>query len=87
CGGCHQLSNSKAIGGGLTWPASAGFVQSTEFTEAGPDGTRFQLSGALTGVFLPHRAQVLQNFLNRRPSATDYDGDRKADLMDQPLGR
>jgi hypothetical protein len=81
CGGCHQLSNGAAIGGGLpNWPGSAGFVQSTEFTEAGPDGTRFVLSGALTGTFLPHRAQVLQNFLNRRPSASDYDGDRRADL-------
>jgi hypothetical protein len=80
CGGCHELSNSASIGGGLTWPSSAGFVQSTEFTEAGPDGTRFQISGALTGTFLPHRGQVLQSFLDRLPSASDYDGDRKADL-------
>jgi hypothetical protein len=81
CGGCHQLSNGAALGGGLpSWPNSAGFVQATEFTEAGPDGTRFVLSSALTGTFLPHRAQVLQNFLNRRPSASDYDGDRRADL-------
>lgn len=81
CGGCHQLSNGASLGGGLpTWPNSAGFVQSTEFTEPGPDGTRFQISSALTGVFLPHRAQVLQGFLNRRPSASDYDGDRRADL-------
>jgi hypothetical protein len=81
CGGCHQLSNGATLGGGLpSWPSSAGFVHSTEFTEAGPDGTRFRLSAALTGTFLPHRAQVLQNFLNRRPSASDYDGDRRADL-------
>lgn len=80
CGGCHELSNGAAIGGGLTWPSSAGFVQSTEFTETGPDGTRFQISGALTGTFLPHRAQVLQSFIDRLPSASDYDGDRKADL-------
>lgn len=81
CGGCHQLSTGAALGGGLAnWPASAGFVHSTEFNEAGPDGSRFQLSGALVNVFLPHRAQVLQGFLNRRPSASDYDGDRRADL-------
>jgi len=81
CGGCHQLSNGAALGGGLpAWPSSAGFVQSTEFTEPGPDGTRFLLSGALVGTFLPHRAQILQGFLNRRPSASDYDGDRKAEF-------
>ncbi|HEX3760962.1 MAG TPA: VCBS repeat-containing protein [Kofleriaceae bacterium] len=80
CGGCHELSNAASIGGGLTWPSSAGFVQATEFTEAGPDGTRFQISGALSGTFLPHRARVLQAFLDRLPSASDYDGDRKADV-------
>lgn len=81
CAGCHQLSNGAPLGGGLpNWPSSAGFVHSSEFTEGGPDGTRFVLSSALTSTFLPHRAQVLQAFLNRRPSASDYDGDRKADL-------
>jgi len=80
CAGCHQLSNGAALGGGLTWPSSAGFVQSSEFTEDGPDGLRFVISSALTSVFLPHRAQVLQTFLNRLPSASDYDGDRRAEL-------
>jgi len=80
CAGCHQLSNGAALGGGLTWPSSTGFVQSSEATENGPDGLRFVISSALTSVFLPHRAQVLQGFLNRLPSASDYDGDRKADL-------
>lgn len=64
CGGCHQRSNGASLGGGLTWPSSAGFVHSTEFTESGPDGKRFQLSSALTGAFLPHRAQVLEAFNN-----------------------
>jgi len=81
CAGCHQLSNGASLGGGLpNWPSSTGFVQSSEFTENGPDGLRFVISDALTSVFLPHRAQVLQTFLNRLPSASDYDGDRKADL-------
>jgi len=81
CAGCHQLSNGAALGGGLpNWPSSTGFVQSSEFTENGPDGLRFVISSALTSVFLPHRAQVLQTFLNRLPSASDYDGDRKADF-------
>ncbi len=80
CAGCHQLSNGADLGGGLTWPSSTGFVQSSESTENGPDGLRFVISSALTSVFLPHRAAVLQTFLNRLPSASDYDGDRKADL-------
>lgn len=81
CAGCHQLSDGAVLGGGLpNWPSSTGFVQSSEFTEPGPDGTRFVISPALTGVFLPHRAQVLQGFLNRLPSASDYDGDRRGEM-------
>lgn len=81
CAGCHQLSTGAVLGGGLpNWPSSTGFVQSSEFTENGPDGLRFVISPALTDVFLPHRAQVLQTFLNRLPSVSDYDGDRRADL-------
>ena len=64
CAGCHQRSNNAAIGGGFTFPPSAGFVQNTEFTEAGPDGTRFQLSTALTGTFLPFRKGVIEEFLS-----------------------
>jgi hypothetical protein len=64
CGGCHQLSNNANLGGGLTWPSSAGFVHATEFTESGPEGTRFALSSALTNVFLPHRKQVFEGFVN-----------------------
>ena len=81
CAGCHQLANGANLGGGLTWPSSAGFVHATELTEPGPDGNRFMLSTALTSVFLPHRAQVLQAFLGRAPEAADYDGDRKADVI------
>ncbi len=65
CGGCHQSSSGMSIGGGLTWPNSASFVHSTEFTEPGPEGDRFQLSPALTDIFLPHRKQVLENYLNQ----------------------
>lgn len=65
CAGCHQLSNGADLGGGLTWPSSAGFVHSTEFQEAGPDGSRFRVSPALTDVFLPNRANILRAFLSR----------------------
>ncbi|HWL86954.1 MAG TPA: hypothetical protein VNO21_14190 [Polyangiaceae bacterium] len=54
CAGCHQISPGRSLGGGLTWPASNGFTQITE------NGT---LSPALTGTFLPFRAQVLGSFL------------------------
>jgi hypothetical protein len=53
-GCCHQQSNNVALGGGLTWPASLGFVQ---VDEAGA------LSPALTTKFLPHRKTVLEKFI------------------------
>ncbi|HLL52935.1 MAG TPA: hypothetical protein VK447_05275 [Myxococcaceae bacterium] len=72
CGGCHQRSNGAAIGGGLTWPGSANFVHSTEATETGPDGVRFQISPALTNTFLPHRKGVFESYLNKtRAVASD----------------
>jgi hypothetical protein len=76
CAGCHQLSNGANLGGGMTWPASAGFVHSTEFQETGPDGPRFRISPALTNVFLPNRANILQAFLSRTrciPNSTRCD--------------
>jgi hypothetical protein len=68
CAGCHQFSSNKSLGGGLTWPASLGFVHVTENqTEAAPDGPagsqRYVISPALVNVFLPRRQQVLQLFL------------------------
>ena len=55
CAGCHELSNSAPLGNGMVWPPSNGFTQIDEH------GT---LSPALTGSFLPHRANVLSSFLN-----------------------
>jgi hypothetical protein len=58
CAGCHApekfLSADRAIGCGLTWPKSLG---ETHIDENG------NLSEALTGVFLPHRARVLTTYL------------------------
>lgn len=65
CAGCHQLSNGANLGGGLQWPSSLGFVHVAESTENGPEGQRFQISPALTNVFLPHRKAILEEFLNR----------------------
>jgi hypothetical protein len=64
CGGCHQRSFGANLGGGLQGPISAGFVHATEITEAGPDGTRFQLSFSLTNTFLPFRKGVVEEFLS-----------------------
>lgn len=65
CAGCHQLSNGKNLGGGLTWPSSFGFVHVTEVNrESSADGLRFRISPALTNVFLPRRKAVLEAFLN-----------------------
>ncbi|UXI70150.1 hypothetical protein [Tahibacter amnicola] len=70
CAGCHQLSGFADIGGGQpNWPGTLGFVHVTEqFTETGPDGERFPISQALTDVFLPHRQNVLRDYLNSRAS-------------------
>lgn len=54
CAGCHQLSNGRDLGGGLTWPSSNGFTQIDE---------NRQLSEAITGSFLPFRGAVLSSFL------------------------
>lgn len=54
CMGCHQDSAGVALGGGLTWPASLGFVH------VGDDGRR---SPALVDHFLPRRKVVLESFL------------------------
>jgi hypothetical protein len=66
CAGCHQLSNGHSLGGGLTWPASLGFVHVSEAQrETSPEGlSRFRVSPALTDVFLPRRKAVLEAFLN-----------------------
>lgn len=63
CAGCHQVSNNRALGGGLVWPSSLGFVH---IDESG------RLSPALTNVFLPHRLAVLEDFITaRETTATD----------------
>ncbi len=70
CGGCHQRSFGANLGDGLQGPISAGFVHSTELTEPGPDGTRFQLSFALSNVFLPFRKSVVESFLSQAHPVT-----------------
>lgn len=60
CAGCHQhnagfsAGSNANLGGGLTWPPSLNFVHVNE------SGT---VSQGLANVFLPHREQVLEEFL------------------------
>jgi hypothetical protein len=76
CAGCHMLNNNMDIGGGLVWPESApsppgtasGFVHVSERLTETVDGvTRFVISPALIGEFLPARKQLLDDFLNDKP--------------------
>ena len=65
CGGCHQSSNGKNLGpgqSGLRWPSSNGFTHLSELSRPAT------LSPALKTVFLPHRTQVLEDFINTRCS-------------------
>lgn len=67
CSGCHEHNNfgdNLDLGDGLPWAPSLGFAHiSEEFVAQGPFGPRFPLSDAVRFVFLPHRGEVLQNFL------------------------
>jgi len=65
CAGCHRISNNADIGGGLIWPPSLGFTHVTERqTEVVNGETRYVISNALTQAFLPHRQDVLQQYLS-----------------------
>jgi hypothetical protein len=58
CAGCHApkdlIGEDRSIGCGLVWPDSIGTVHVTE---------KGELSSALKEVFLPHRAKVLETYL------------------------
>jgi hypothetical protein len=80
CAGCHQLSPGTNLGGGLTWPASNGFVQVDEQNVDGK-GLGHQ-SPALVDDFLPFRSGVLTNFINSQCGGADGG----ADGGDEPEG-
>lgn len=54
CMGCHQHSNNRNLGGGVTWPSSLGFVH---VDESG------NLSPAITNQFLPARATFFRSIV------------------------
>jgi hypothetical protein len=68
CGGCHELSNNQELGGGLFWPPSLGFVHVSEVDpETVGRAQRYRISPLLVSSFLPLRARVMFDFLQRRP--------------------
>jgi hypothetical protein len=69
CAGCHRFSSNDDLGG-MIWPASLGFTHVSERdvdleTIAGV--TRFKISNALVNQLLPHRKQLVENYLNEVP--------------------
>jgi hypothetical protein len=68
CAGCHRLSNNEDLGGGLTWPASAGFTHVDERALEKVGGeSRFVISPALITTFLPARKAVMEDFMRGKP--------------------
>lgn len=70
CAGCHRLSNGADLGGSIIWPASLGFTHVSERDddlETVLGVTRFKISDALANLLLPHRKQVVENYLNDVP--------------------
>jgi hypothetical protein len=64
CAGCHELSNNDALGNGLVWPSSLGFVHIHEQLTEQINGTdHFRISPALADVFLPHRERIFESYL------------------------
>lgn len=70
CAGCHRFSSNADLGGDLTWPPSLGFTHVSERDvdlEIVDGVTRYRLSEALTGHFLPHRAALITGYLDDVP--------------------
>lgn len=68
CGGCHKFNITDTDVGlpNRPWPPSLQFTHVDEDrSETGPDGARFPISPALKDVFLPHRASVLEEYLQK----------------------
>lgn len=69
CAGCHRFSNNADLGG-FIWPPSLGFTHVSERDadlEVVAGVTRFKISVALTELLLPHRKQLIEDYLNDVP--------------------
>jgi hypothetical protein len=66
CAGCHQpneLMEPNALGPGINWPGTTGFVHVLEIAEETPSGRAFRLSPALRDLFLPARLAHLRAYI------------------------
>ncbi len=64
CTGCHFFNGNVGEGNGNA-PIGVEFYQqiSESFTEQGEAGPRFAISKTMREVFIPHRMEILRNFL------------------------
>ena len=64
CTGCHFFRGNVGEGNGSA-PIAVEFYQqiSESFIEAGEAGPRFAISRTMRDVFIPHRMEILRNFL------------------------
>jgi hypothetical protein len=70
CIGCHQEAGGTPLGHGITAPFQSDFVHVNERLQEPCDdgaGSCFAISDALRNEFLPHRQQVMSNFLGSSP--------------------
>ena len=78
CTGCHFFRGN--VEGNGSAPLGVEFYQqiSESFTETGEAGPRFTISGTMRDVFIPHRMEVLSNFLRSGtpPGSATIGGDR-----------
>jgi hypothetical protein len=64
CLGCHALSGN--VGEGIVFPKPLDDVQqiTEDSPEPGDGGQRYRISSALQDTFIPHRTQILLDYLN-----------------------
>lgn len=67
CTGCHFFRGNVGEGYGAVPPGIEFYQQISEsFTETGEAGPRFAISRTMRDVFIPHRMEVLRNFLKSK---------------------
>ncbi len=64
CVGCHFITGP--VGDGVIFPHSIDGIQhiTEDAVEAGEGGDRYVISSGLRDTFIPHRMQILIDFLN-----------------------
>lgn len=87
CAGCHN-QHSTELGAPLALDTAMQFAEFlSQIEENGPDGIRFKIKPAMETVFLPERATLLEQLLDKSTvnivvNDIDSDGDQILDAMD-----